>query len=328
MDRGPQEGKARNRGIDLFRGTLAILVILGHFSELTDRQTFATWLGFGFRMPLFIGVTGYLFPLESARAASFAALFRRYYSRLILPWVIACLVYLILAEPVSLAWLAEILVRPPFHLWFVPVTVVFVVAAWACPLSPGRMLAIAAPASIVAMYVFGVGYAIEQYHPWVPDRRYFIYPIYFCFGLWVARRPLQPERIPLRLLLSGIGLVWWCALYDNPAPAAEVAAELMLCMPLIRLLPLVRRIGLSLPPVATIGRDSLFFYLWHPLVFGLWAAAGYEGLPMLVLTFLTLGVAWATIVRLPSLRSCLGIGTPQGPSPSRPASGMPAAPAG
>ncbi|QJU56539.1 acyltransferase [Sphingomonas sp. AP4-R1] len=286
-----------------------ILVILGHFSELTSRHTFIVWLGFGFRMPMLIGLTGYLFNLDHAREMRLVTLVRHYH-RLIIPWLVASIVYVVLVQPVDWRLPLELIVRPPFHLWFVPVMLAFILIAWGCRLRRGQMLAIAVPASIAAMYAFGVGHGIEQYSPWMPDRRYFIYPIYFTYGLWVARRPPDPAKLPYAIIVSLIGLVWWSALYRQPAPEAEVAAELLLCMPLIGMLPRVRRIVVDFPSVANVGRDSLFFYLWHPLIFGLCAAAGLSGLPMLAVTVVLLALGWAGIARVESLRGILGIRDP------------------
>ena len=39
----PRVEKPRVSGIDLFRGALVILVILGHFAELSQRHHFLTW---------------------------------------------------------------------------------------------------------------------------------------------------------------------------------------------------------------------------------------------------------------------------------------------
>ncbi|GAA0295360.1 hypothetical protein GCM10009087_01390 [Sphingomonas oligophenolica] len=305
-----QAREGRNTGIDVFRGMLVLLVILGHFSELTQRQSFVTWLGFGFRMPLFIGLTGYLFNLEQARSASLPALFRKYYGRLILPWLVACAVHLTIVGAVTWRTPFDILFRPPFHLWFVPVMMAFIITARGCRLSPGEMLAITIPTSIAAMYFFGVGYNIEQYQAWVPDRRYLVYPIYFAFGMWIARRKFDPSMLHVPLLLALIGLFWWCRLYGHPSRDSEVAAELILCMPLIALLPRVRRRFVNLPLIASIGRDSLFFYLWHPIMFGLWASAGFSGLRLLALAMLSILLTAAIIARIPRLRDIFGLRAP------------------
>ncbi|MEO7690463.1 MAG: acyltransferase [Sphingomonas sp.] len=297
----------RNASVDVFRGLLVLFVMLGHFSELSQRENFLTWLGFGFRMPVFIGLTGYMFNLEQARSLALPALFQKYYGRLILPWIVACAVHLTIVGALDRFAPMTVLFRPPFHLWFVPVMMAFIFAARACRLDPTRMLAIAVPVSIGAMYFFGVGYNIEEHHAWVPDHRYFTYPIYFTFGMWVARRPFNPSIRDVPLLLAMIGLLWWCRLYEHPARADEVAAELILCVPLILLLPRVRQMALNLPLIAGVGRDSLFVYLWHPLVFGLWASQGVHGLPLLALSLMSMLVAGAVIAQVPHLRDVLGV---------------------
>jgi acyltransferase len=299
--------KKRNSGIDLFRGLLVLAVILGHFSELTQRQSFLTWVGAGLRMPLFIGLTGFLFNLERARAIQLLHLMRKYHRRLVLPWLVACTVYLTITEQLGIFTPFSIFVQPPFHLWFVPVMMAFIVVASVIRRTPLVMLGIAIPISVSAMYLFGVGHSVAQMPPWMPDRRFFIYPIYFFYGLWVACREPDPWKERAALVLAPIGFAWWCALYQAPSLTAEVAAELISCMPLICLLPWIRRLSLSVPPIAAVGRDSLFFYLWHPMAFGLWVACGVRGLPMLMFSMLTLMAARALCGRLPRAGRIFGL---------------------
>lgn len=299
--------KERNSGIDLFRGLLVLAVILGHFFELTQRESFLTWVGAGLRMPLFIGLTGYLFNLERARATPLLHLLRKYHRRLILPWMVACIVYLTSTEQFGIFTPFLIFVQPPFHLWFVPVMMAFIVAATITRRTPLVMLGIATSISILAMYLFGVGHSVAQMPPWMPDRRFFIYPIYFFYGSWVACREPDHWKERAALVLAPIGFAWWCALYHAPSLTAEVAAQLTSCMPLICLLPWVRGLSLPVPPIAAVGRDSLFFYLWHPMAFGLWAACGMRGLPMLTLSMLTLMVARLLCGSLPRAGRIFGL---------------------
>lgn len=297
----------RNSGIDIFRGLLVILVILGHFSELTQRGSFLAWVGVGFRMPLFIGLTGYLFNLDHARSLSLVGLFRKHYRRLILPWATACVVVLTITGALDRLAPWSIIARPPFHLWFVPVMLSFIVLARTCRLAPATILAIAVPVSIAAMYLLGAGHATHGVGEWLPDRRYFIYPIYFALGLWVARRPFDPRWRNWSLAVASIGLLWWCRLYTHPSLAGEVAAALLMCVPLIGLFPWVREWSLPLPLIAPLGRDSLFFYLWHPLAFGLWAALGLSGWPLLALALMSILLAWGAIGRIEPLSVVLGV---------------------
>lgn len=304
---GEETGARRNDGIDLFRGVLVLLVILGHFSELTRRESFLTWIGIGFRMPLFIGLSGYLFNLEQARALSIAGIFRKYYRRLILPWLVACLVVMTLTNAID--WMAPwgIVARPPFHLWFVPVLLSYILIARSCRLPPATMVAIALPCSIGAMYLLGAGHAGAPLAAWMPDRRYFIYPIFFVLGLWVARSPFDPRGRFWSLALAGAGLLWWCRLYDHPSLPGEVAAAVLMCVPLIRLFPWIRASTASLPLIDSVGRDSLFFYLWHPLAFAIVAAFAVSGVSLLVLAMTLTVLAWALIARIAPLAIVLGV---------------------
>lgn len=300
-------GRPRITGIDLFRGALLTFVVLGHFAELTQRHHFLTWFGYGFRMPLFIGLTGYLFNLDAARSAPVADLLHKYYGRLILPWIVACAVALAITS--SLEWRSPVyaVIRPPFHLWFVPVMMAFILAATVSRLSRGRMLAVALPFSVGAMYVFGVGHDIWQVGPWMPDRRYFIYPVYFALGMWAAKRdPATDAAWPL-LAVSLAGAVWWGRLHHVSSTPEEAAAELLMCVPLIVLFPRLKRVRFDIPLLSAVGRDSLFFYLWHPLVFALWRIAGASGPTLLALSVGSILLAWVAVGRAARLAPMLGV---------------------
>ena len=176
----------RSTGIDGVRGLLVLGVILGHFFEITEGESFPAWIGAGLRMPLFIGLTGYLFNLQRARADTVTALLRRYYPRLILPWIVACLVHVTLTRELHIGTPLSLLLWPPFHLWFVPVMMTFILIAAVSRWTPPAMLGLAIPVSIGAMYLLGVGHLPPALHHWMPDRRFFIYPVYFFYG---ARTP-------------------------------------------------------------------------------------------------------------------------------------------
>ena len=320
----------RDSAIDSLRGMLVIAVILGHYSELTDRTGFLTWVGSGVRMPVFMGLAGYLFSLERARATGWLRLLQRYYGRLILPWLAALAVYLTVTQQIWLLAPYHAIIRPPFHFWFVPVLMAFILIAALSRRSPIALLAMAVPISVAAMYTFGVGYTVEQPPAWLPDRRFFIYPVYFFYGLWVAHRQSERWKTVGACLLAPIGILWWCGLYGTPDLTAEVAATLTASLPLICLLPHVRGLPIALPIIAGVGRNSLFFYLWHPMMFGLWSSYGVSGLPMLALTLLSLLVAGRLFAEAPAAARILGM-IPRRPgvaTPSEAATAGPLAPSG
>lgn len=297
----------RNSGIDLIRGLLVLAVILGHFSEITQRQSLMTWLGTGLRMPVFMGLAGYLFKLEIARAGSLPHLLCKYQRRIIVPWLVASIVYLTISKQISILTPLLIFFQPKFHLWFVPVMMAYIIIATINRRSPLGMLAIAIPASMAAMYLLGLAHQASQMSSLLPERRFFIYPIYFFYGLWVASSKPDIKIQRIALALAPIGIMWWCTLYQGSNLPAEAAAQIISCVSLISLLPLIRKISFSVPSVAVVGRDSLFFYLWHPLVFSLWSACGLAGFPILILSMLTLVLSHALCRLHSSIARIMGL---------------------
>jgi len=300
-------GRIRKPGLDVIRGLLVLLVMIGHCLELYSRENFLTWFGFGFRMPLFIGMAGYLFNLDAARGGSTADLFARYRNRLIVPWLFACAFHILTAQPLSWLTPLEAVIRPPFHLWFVPVIMLYFLIAQRCGLSRTRMLVLSVPASLAAMYLFGVGHAIEQFGAWVPDRRYFTFLLYFAFGMWIAERTLTARWALMTLPVSAVGFLWWSGLFDSPAPLAEVAAQLLATLPLIALLPVVAEWPLPFPVLRMMGKDSLYFYLWHPFAFALLMLTGMPAIPMMLFAITALLLVRWAVRRMPLARLLVGI---------------------
>lgn len=297
----------RSAGIDMLRGALVLGVIAGHCAELVARGSFLAWIGTGIRMPLFLGLAGYLFDLERARAAPAWMLMRRSWRRLIVPWILASCAYLLLADQLEPGAIVMMLVRPSFHLWFVPVLLTFMTIATLTRQPSAILFAWATLTSVAAMYALGVGHGVGHHPAWLPDRRYFVYPVFFFYGLWVARRPRDRGRVMAAIGLAVIGVIWWASLYVAPDPAGEVAALLIWGLALIYLLPNVRLFGGHVPTLAAVGRDSLFCYLWHPLVFTLWLAAGGRGWAILVPTLLVLMALRAMLAHRPRLAALAGL---------------------
>jgi fucose 4-O-acetylase-like acetyltransferase len=116
----------RNFGWDSLKGFLILTVILGHVvPEPLDDSLLRTII-YSFHMPLFIFLSGFLFPLDRALDMSLRGLLNQYKNRVILPWIIAVVVFCGLSIYVydshqnPLVVLARHFVKPYFHLWFVP----------------------------------------------------------------------------------------------------------------------------------------------------------------------------------------------------------------
>ena len=51
----------RNKNIDLIKGILVLLVIIGHVLKGSLSENLARYIIYSFHMPLFIAIAGYLF---------------------------------------------------------------------------------------------------------------------------------------------------------------------------------------------------------------------------------------------------------------------------
>lgn len=265
----------KNPSIDLLKGVLILLVMVGHAMELAHAQHLALWIGSGFRMPLMIGISGYLLNIERLRSETRDHFFGRYGERMLLPWLVAAIVYMLVSGwPLSWRTPIDLLLRPPFHLWYIPVLFFLILVARAVPLRPIWLVWIGVPFSLSIMYSFGPNLGPIGSTLLSPDGRYLRYSVYFFFGMLMAERGLPTRYLGVALLTAGLGMGWWSELEHDPNIFAFVPARLLMCLSLIALLPRFAALRLSFAPINHIGRDSLFFYLWHPLVMGLIMATG------------------------------------------------------
>jgi fucose 4-O-acetylase-like acetyltransferase len=276
---------SKNPSIDLLKGVLILLVMAGHAMELAHAQHVMLWIGSGFRMPLMIGISGYLLNIGRLRSEASEHFFGRYGERMLLPWLVAMIVYPAISGA-ALSWRTpiDLLLRPPFHLWYIPVLFFLILVARAVPLRPIWLLAIGVPFSLSIMYSFGAHHGVIGTSLFSPDSRYLRYPVYFFFGMLMAERGLPSRYLGFALLVAALSMGWWSKLEYNPDVLEFVPARLLMCLSLIALLPSFATLSLSFAPINHIGRDSLFFYLWHPLVMGLLMASGIGALVTLLLS--------------------------------------------
>ncbi len=116
----------RNWGIDSLKGGLMVLVIIGHIIPAALDESITRSVIYSFHMPLFVFISGFLFPLNRITTESVVALFNRYRFRIIIPWVIAVVVYALMNIQIyqsaqnPLIVIARHFVKPYYHLWFIP----------------------------------------------------------------------------------------------------------------------------------------------------------------------------------------------------------------
>lgn len=127
----------RNANVDILRGWLIVLVIIGHIVLGSVHDNVIRYSIYAFHMPLFIGLSGYLLNPNSLNGSTFWSLITRYWHRVLLPFIVALVfftgVLLFHAHQegrYSTELLLSFLVTPYYHLWFIPTLVIWVIAYW------------------------------------------------------------------------------------------------------------------------------------------------------------------------------------------------------
>lgn len=279
----PSPSHQRLESFDSLKGFLILLVILGHILIGSLSESLPRYLIYGFHMPLFLAVSGYLVSRKTLEEPDFGGLFARYGARLLLPWAVAFLIYVLpqiaRARHVSPGQtLLSNVLYPWFHLWYVPAFFLMVAAVWLMRklASTPKQFLIFLWAGFIASAALLIGWmpltgggsisgGLDMPFPFAGDKRLYVYFCFFAFGALHRQ-----ANVTLPLPLSGFaafafGLLWLYNFY-SPFPLA-IAAMVFLGL---NLMLICTALGLlksgrmpSARPLARIGYLSLPIYLWH-----------------------------------------------------------------
>ena len=81
-----------NNSIDFFKGTLIISVFLGHLIIGNINNTFVRYFIYSFHMPLFIGISGYLFNYNFLKSSP-KDFIKKLFKKIIVPYILANIIY-------------------------------------------------------------------------------------------------------------------------------------------------------------------------------------------------------------------------------------------
>ena len=223
-----------------------LLVVLGHsFYQTKDGNVVVEWI-YSFHMPLFMFVSGYLLDytsrlkgiaLGSMRLWGRGGFLTRKERRLLVPYVaISSAVFIpkaffpaLAARPVSLAPgdYLSMLIYPYDNVigsfWFMPtIFIIFVAAAYAARVLPGRSLPLLAYASLAADALFGLCRTSPLN---VLGAAY--YMAYVAMGFWFSRSGLEKALSPkaaaaVAVATAGLSVAFVAA--PQPRAWLEVAA--------------------------------------------------------------------------------------------------------
>lgn len=126
----------RNLHIDVYKGLLVILVVVGHVLLGSTSDNLLRNLIYFFHMPIFIGISGRLLNTDKLQEFNLIQLFGKYLFRVIIPWLISAMIYhLSLCSEIvnciqSVHFWIGILIKPFYHLWFIPAFLSWVFIVW------------------------------------------------------------------------------------------------------------------------------------------------------------------------------------------------------
>ncbi len=239
----------RNPYIDLLKGMLILFVIAGHLLVGGIRTTFPRYLIYSFHMPLFIALSGYLIRPEGLLSLSFPALLRKYFHRLLLPWLIAVQIFYLVThlthmDEISFMDYLSSYWDIYFHLWYVPALLVWILLTWGFLKlwSAGKKDAFSAetdgfflPLLLFALLIslfFCIYYILPLEGTLAARVQYLVYHdlhllyyIYFIFGMYLRKHPLQKNRSTAFLLAIGCFLIYLLLFPKEEQPLIEHALK-------------------------------------------------------------------------------------------------------
>lgn len=276
MPQGADHRTPHDPGPDQLKGILLVLVIFGHTFADGVGESWTKWMIYGFHMPLFLFLSGYLIVWERFGSRSPAMLVRHYWRRMLAAWLVVSLLWNAWTDPASYssvrAFVRTTFLEPNFHLWYVPMLFggLLVLRMLGGTVAGRWTLAMSALAGALLFQT-----PLREQLPAVllenVDARYAGYFVWFLLGVAVRNRWLPRLPLPPVLLVGAVGLALRAWTYDHHEPwwsaagFAVLSAGAVMCVPAARD-ALRTPVPLAGPALRAVGELSLYVYLLHPFV--------------------------------------------------------------
>ncbi len=267
------KSKMRLRNIDLLKGGLIISVILGHVLQGSVDESIWRTIIYSFHMPLFIGISGFLFNVDSVANVSLIGLIKKYALRIILPWTIAVVGYYLITGPQGddsniIIGLVKAFAYPFYHLWFIPGFLSWVVLTWLFKkinVSGKHLLFVALLISVGTLLLSAN--PMDNQNPITDLILHTFRPsYYFFFVLGLVYRSLDLKRPQFwEYIIPVVGFGGVIYLFYNPNELLSASIFFVLNASLISvcLKASAHHLILEWRSIEWIGLNSLGIYLWH-----------------------------------------------------------------
>ncbi|CAI0825718.1 Fucose 4-O-acetylase and related acetyltransferases [Serratia quinivorans] len=262
--------KKRDLSFDLLKGTLILLVIIGHVLPGSASSGLRGAIYF-FHMPLFLGVTGY-FIRRYFLDAGVVSILKKYKWRMIIPYLLAFVVYsaydLYMAAKaggISVKTLIGLGLYPYYHLWYIPAVIIFVfytLIIYRNNILLGLFLLLSAALSIwwyCYADVMEDKYALLKF---IGDKRFYYYYSFFLLGFCISDWSARIKPLFLMPIVIASGMLSYHVPNETLVDAIlwYTFNASLLCM----LLGMCKGLDLQKENLLVkIGQVSLPIYLWH-----------------------------------------------------------------
>ena len=271
----------RIKNIDFTKGILIILVIIGHFLQGTLSSSLPRYIIYSFHMPLFIGISGFLFSTPHLKQISLGKILSKYLFRIIVPWLIAVVTYIFIVNGNVFKLdnqnfiLIYSFITPYFHLWFIPGYLSWVLLTWSL-----KKISMSDRSLVVfGIVISSLFYVLKENPNWFLHIKYLgrileiilftfrpYFFVFFVLGVYLKSNPIH-IKLKTHLFYNLAGIIAIVVLFYYPNPFVFGILFFLLNFSI-----LIIFIGIAvhdkLPhskALEWLGINSLGIYLWHVL---------------------------------------------------------------
>lgn len=266
-------------GIDILKGILIIIVIIGHVLTGSLNNNIVRYVIYGFHMPLFLAVSGFLIREEWLKKVSIKELYKKYQYRMLTPWLLASVAYLVVTESILPSIPIDIFFRPYFHLWYILSLFIMITILWMVYKLHVPIWFILLGSFLISLWwlnlFFGGKYPISgpsQPNPlyYLGDMRTYVYFLFFYLGYIIRNVKYQNKKHKVCTLLvtTFMGCIYILNFYHHLPSIVVAGAFIILNVLLAQYLLnyVAKREIKKYKWLKSIGMHSLPIYLWHVII--------------------------------------------------------------
>jgi acyltransferase len=255
-----------------------ILVVLGHVLPGSISENPLRAFIYSYHMPVFIAASGYMLNYRWLLDVGFFEIFRKYKNRIIIPWLIAFLVYFIFhevqrAEMQILYNIGMEFLFPFYHLWFIPAFFSWLIMARIIGRSrffSGKMFIVSLIISILTYGLYKNIFSVDFIHrksifmQFVHETIRPYYFVFFVFGIKFKEINSRFPNVKSEITVFSI-LILYCTYYF--VKNEPLSFLLYYFFNFILIFFILKKISENnFPSVSWIqwlGVNSMGIYLWH-----------------------------------------------------------------